>query len=83
MCVSIKGICNVSEEPLSQPLSGNKYVQFGAQILQDETGARVNNMEHKHLRDAERINTEILCEWLNGKGKQPVTWATLIEVLSA
>ena len=60
---------------------GNKYVQFGAQILQDESGTRVNSMEHKHLRDAERINTEILCEWLNGKGKQPVTWATLIEVL--
>ena len=60
---------------------GNKYIQFGAQILEDENGTRVNNMEHKHLRDAERINTEILCEWLNGKGKQPVTWATLIEVL--
>ena len=38
-------------------------------------------MAHKHLNDAEQINTEILQEWLTGKGKQPVTWATLVEVL--
>ena len=38
-------------------------------------------MAHKHLNDAERINEEILEKWLVGKGKQPVTWATLVEVL--
>ena len=38
-------------------------------------------MAHKHLNDAERINIEILKQWLTGRGKQPVTWATLIEVL--
>ena len=38
-------------------------------------------MTHKHLNDAERINTEILQDWLAGKGKQPVTWATLVGVL--
>ena len=38
-------------------------------------------MAHKHLNDAEEINTEILQEWLTGRGKQPVTWATLVEVL--
>jgi len=27
------------------------------------------------------INTEILQEWLIGKGKQPVNWTTLVEVL--
>ena len=30
---------------------------------------------------AEEVNTEILQEWLTGRGKQPVTWATLVEVL--
>ena len=59
---------------------GNKYIQFGTLILEDESGTSIYSMEHKH-RDAERINMEILCEWLKGKGKQPVTWATLIEVL--
>ena len=38
-------------------------------------------MAHKHLNDAERINTEIIHEWLAENGKQPVNWKTLIEVL--
>ena len=38
-------------------------------------------MARKHHYDAEEINTEILQEWLTGKGKQPVNWATLVEVL--
>ena len=60
---------------------GTKYVRFGTLLLEDANGAKVSNMEHKYQRDPERINTEILREWLNGKGKQPVTWATVIEVL--
>ena len=36
---------------------------------------------HEHLNNAEQINTEILQEWLTGRGKQPVNWATLVEVL--
>ena len=60
---------------------GTKYVRFGTLLLEDANGAKVSNMEHKYQRDPEQINTEILREWLNGKGKQPVTWATLIEVL--
>ena len=58
-----------------------KYVQFGTLLLDDRNGSRVKIMAHKHLSDAERINTEILQEWLTGRGKQPVTWATLVEVL--
>ena len=38
-------------------------------------------MAHKHHYDAEQINIEILQEWLTGRGKQPVTWAMLVEVL--
>ena len=38
-------------------------------------------MARKHHYDAEEINTEVLQEWLTGKGKQPVNWATLVEVL--
>ena len=36
---------------------------------------------HKHRENAEKINMEIFQEWLIGRGKQPVTWATLVEVL--
>ena len=60
-----------------------KYYQFGVLLLEDTYGTRVRNMEHKHLRDAEQINIcmEILQEWVSGRGKQPVSWATLTEVL--
>ena len=60
---------------------GVKYSQFGLLLLNDTTGAKVCNIEHKHHRNAERINTEILEEWLEGRGKQPVNWRTLIKVL--
>ena len=58
-----------------------KYRQFGILLLEDTNGARVRNMEHKHQRDAEQINTEILEEWVNGRGRQPVSWEILTEVL--
>ena len=58
-----------------------KYVQFGTFLLDDRTGSRIKIMARKHHYDTERINTEILQEWLSERGKQPVTWATLVEVL--
>ena len=58
-----------------------KYVKFSAFLLDDSTGSRVKIMAHKHLNDAERINTEIIQEWLTGTGKHPVNWRTLVEVL--
>ena len=58
-----------------------KYVQFGTFLLDDRNGSRVKIMARKHHYDAEQINIEILQEWLTGRGKQPVTWATLVEVL--
>ena len=58
-----------------------KYIKFGNFLLDDKTGSRVKFMARKHLNDAEEINTEVLQEWLTGRSKQPVTWATLVEVL--
>ena len=58
-----------------------KYVQFGTFLLDDRNGSRVKIMARKHHYDAEQINIEILQEWLTGRGKQPVTWSTLVEVL--
>ena len=60
---------------------GTKYEQFGILLLQDRTGASVKNIAHRCSNDPERINTEILQQWLAGMGKLPVTWATLVEVL--
>ena len=60
---------------------GTQYKTFGTILLEDDSGARVDNIVHEYRERAERINTEILQEWLTGRGKQPVTWETLVEVL--
>jgi len=49
--------------------------------LNDQTGAKITAIEQKRLNDAEKINIDILKEWLQGKGKKPVTWQTLVDVL--
>ena len=58
-----------------------KYSQFGILLLEDSNGARVRTIEHKCQRDAEQINMEILQEWIHGRGRQPVSWEILTEVL--
>lgn len=68
-------VINIPEE------IATKYYQFGTLLLDDRYGSRVESITHKHHRDPENINTEILREWLNGRGKHPVTWVTLVEVL--
>ena len=57
------------------------YFQFGIFLLDDKSGARVKSIAREHHYHAEQINMEILQEWLSGRGKLPVTWATLVEVL--
>ena len=59
---------------------GVNYTKFGILLLEDKTGAIVEALEMEH-RGAERINTAILSQWLQGKGLMPVTWSTLISVL--
>ena len=58
-----------------------QYHDFGLLLLDDHNGTRVRNMELKYNQDAERINKEILQEWATGRGKKPVSWKTLTEVL--
>ena len=60
---------------------GVKYYQFGLFLLEDDTGARIQSIAHKHMNDAEQINMEVLEKWITGRGKQPITWKTLTEVL--
>ena len=49
--------------------------------MEDDTGAKIRSIAHKHRDDAEQINMEVVEEWINGRGKDPITWKTLIEVL--
>ena len=60
---------------------GVQYHQFGLSLLEDGAMARVNSIAHKHRNDVEQINSEIIQQWIAGRGKRPVTWETLTEVL--
>lgn len=60
---------------------GTKYCQFGIHLLNDHNGTRVKNIEHSCHKESERINLNIIQEWVAGKGKKPVNWKTLTEVL--
>ena len=60
---------------------GIKYYGFGLFLLNDDTGARIDSIAHKYENDVERINMEVLQQWIAGKGKHPVTWKTLTGIL--
>ena len=57
-----------------------KLQRFGTLLLEDETGDKVLAIEQDEKK-TERMCREICRQWLEGKGKQPVTWSTLINVL--
>ena len=74
-CVGQKGKHNIPEE------IGTDYFKFGTFLLDDETGTIVHSIEWQYQRHSEAINREILRRWLEGRGKSPVKWSTLIQVL--
>ncbi len=62
-------------------LIGGQYFLFSSLLLNDSTGAVVEAIERSCQQDSFWINREVLRRWLQGKGRKPVTWATLIGVL--
>ena len=56
-------------------------MRFGIQILEDGDGERMNAIENELKCNAERINIRVFQLWLQGRGRQPVTYATLVTVL--
>ena len=57
---------------------GTNYYEFGLFLLDND---RIRAIAYKHMNDAEQINCEVLRQWIADKGKHPVTWKTLCEVL--
>ena len=77
-CVKFQG----KEKAINIPREiGVNYKNFGLFLLEDDTGASIDSIAHKHINDAEKINMEVLQQWINGKGKHPVTWTTLTQCL--
>jgi len=77
-CVRFRG--RVRRINISQEI-GTKYITFGTLLLEERTGERVNAIALKHRNDSEQTSMEILEEWITGRGKHPINWSTLIEVL--
>ena len=60
---------------------GVKYQDFCLFLLEDENRQRLKAIAQENTNKAEQINKEILEQWITGRGKQPVIWKTLTEVL--
>ena len=60
----------------------NDYKHFGTLLLEDESGNVVKGIE-KASKDGlpVDITVEILRQWLQGRGRLPVTWQTLVKCL--
>ena len=77
-CIRFQGLkrkINISKE------IGTNWETFGIFLLEDTTGERVDALTQKHGNDAEKITVAILAEWIAGRGRHPVSWKTLTEVL--
>ena len=64
-------------------IAGKNYKQFGSHALNDEQGHTVYIIAVRHHHDPVDIVTEILTDWLAGKGVRPPTWRTLVTCLRA
>ena len=60
---------------------GTDYELFGTFLLDDKNGYKVVNIEKAKRGEPLDITVEILRQWLQGKGRIPVTWQTLIACL--
>lgn len=60
---------------------GVQYSQLGLLLLNDLTGSITAAIVSQFHSKADEINQEILRRWLQGQGKQPVTWYTLVHAL--
>ena len=60
---------------------GVSYYKFGVQLLDDDDGDKIAAIEKELGKSALDINRQVFRLWQKGKGRQPVTWATLVAVL--
>ena len=60
---------------------GANYHSLGILLLKDNDGTITDAIITAHPHKPENITCDILSKWLQGQGRQPVTWATLMTVL--
>ena len=62
---------------------GTYYTDLGLILLDDEDGSIVDQITSQYQLNAVNITREIVKRWIRGEGKQPVTWKTLTDALTA
>ena len=60
---------------------GAKYEWLGIHLLNDDTGSKTELIISSDPKSPTTIIRSILSSWLQGGTKEPVTWATFINVL--
>ena len=53
----------------------------GCGMLRQPMVLVVEALELEHQRNAEQITQGILRRWIDGRGRKPITWRTLVDVL--
>ena len=61
---------------------GANYKMLSTLLLNDDTGATTEAIIIAHHQQPALITDSILSIWLQGRGREPVTWATFIAVLN-
>ena len=59
----------------------SKWKLLGHLMNFDDTGTWVDKADNKHRGDPDSCCVAIFKHWLNGNGRGPHTWKTLIELL--
>ena len=54
---------------------------LGTLLLNDDNYAITSSIAAQFHYNTFEINFEVLTRWIQGKGKDPVTWETLVDVL--
>ena len=60
---------------------GTRYSTLGIFLLEDDNGVLVDALTLEHQRNAKVITRAIFQRWIDGIGRKPTTWRTLVGVL--
>ena len=60
---------------------GGHFRAFGILLLNDDGETVVDSIVSDHLHNFEQFNLAILKTWLEGNGRKPTVWRTLVQCL--
>ena len=61
--------------------TSTRYTKLAMYLLDDDNCEIVDCLKEKCRGDPEEIVTAVYKKWINGTGRKPVTWLTLVDVL--